>query len=456
MLNYQIRSMILIKTAGSECHVRRWDLDGSRHGNVDVNRVALVASLLVMPALMRAQQSPFRDECTGRIEQVEGGRPRAGALIKLAECGPVGGPVLARHLRTAALRSDTVYLAELREALLLVRDSSVLRAALAVATDPAASPEGRITALFVALAQDDSLVALRPGVGFATILADSLEARCQLTIDRDRPKFRWTTRLPPATPWLVATAANAVAASPGPGGLRLFARCVLAAVDGETAVPAAAFGGVVRDTAGRPLPNADVVGLSSRMRARTDGSGRFFLGDLGPGPELFLVRSIGFAPQRVPATLAAGDTMSVDVVLGSSPQQLADLTVQAFGHEYRGKMAQGEARHIRMAAAAASSVIGPAEIEAWGKFDLANVFRRAGLDVHYNSISCPVRGSIGPPADIDVYLDDALVGQGPEFDITTFPVQWISTALVFKRMATVPIEYQRLGAGCVVILLSKG
>ena len=415
---------------------------------------ALIASILVAPAPAEGQQARYRDECTDRIQQSAGGPARAGALAKLVECGPAAAPALGGEFRAVAVRSDPVRLAELWQALVLVRDSTVLRAALAVAGDPAASSEARIAGLLVALTQQDSLVGLRPAVSIASILADSLESRCPLTIDRTRPRHRWMTPLPPATPWLVATAADAIAGSPGSGGLRIFARCVRMAIDDAIIARPGVFAGVVRDTAGRPVPDADIVGLSSRMTARTSRTGAFLLGDLGPGPEVFLVRSIGFAPQRFPVTLISGDTVSVDVVLGTSPQQLSELTVTALGREYKGKMARFAQRMVRFAAAA-SSFIGPEEIEQWGRFDLANVFRRAGLRVSNSEISCPVNGSIERSFDIHVYLDDVLVNIGPTFDISTFPSYWIQAIEVYRRVAEAPIEFQNHGAGCVVLILTK-
>ena len=84
------------------------------------------------------------------------------------------------------------------------------------------------------------------------------------------------------------------------------------------------------------------------------------------------------------------------------------------------------------------------------------MFRRAGLRVVNNEIKCPINGSIRNNINIDVYLDDVQVGSDSTYDVSTFPVQWIQAIEVYRRVVEAPIEYQALGAGCVVLLITKG
>ena len=206
--------------------------------------------------------------------------------------------------------------------------------------------------------------------------------------------------------------------------------------------------------------DADVVGLVSKAVARTNAAGRFALGDLAPGPEFFLVRAIGFLPQRFPATLVAGDTVPLDIVLGPAPQQLAELTVTAYGKAYTGKLAHFGHRMLTTAAPR-SSFIELDELEEWAKADLAHVLRRTGLRIRIVNnrlvLSCPHENneSYTRVPLIAVYLDGALAQNEPFFDVATFPVQWIAAIEVYRRITEAPIEFQALTAGCAILITTK-
>ncbi len=382
------------------------------------------------------------------------------AWARLVECGAIGGRALAAVLQASSRLGDTVRVAQLERVLLRIQDSSVFRTALGVAEDSTASPALRIASLFVALGQYHPTVVRRPGSGFAAVLADTTETRCHFEVDRKRPPYRSTTRIPPAGPWLIATAADRIASSRAPGSVRLFARCVRLTLDETVVQPPAALVGTVYDTVGRPIGDADVVGLVSKAVARTNAAGRFALGDLAPGPEFFLVRAIGFLPQRFPATLVAGDTVPLDIVLGPAPQQLAELTVTAYGKAYTGKLAHFGHRMLTTAAPR-SSFIELDELEEWAKADLAHVLRRTGLRIRIVNnrlvLSCPHENneSYTRVPLIAVYLDGALAQNEPFFDVATFPVQWIAAIEVYRRITEAPIEFQALTAGCAILITTK-
>ncbi len=414
-------------------------------------------TLLLLAGATTASLAQWRPPDSGCRKWTQAAAADPAIWTKLAECGAVGGQTLAAVLRREAAQADTIRLGALERALFQIQDSAVFRTALDVARDSAATKEARIVGLLVALGQFDPAVVRRRSSGFATILADTTDTRCHLDLDRKRPGFRSVTRLPAVAPWLLATAADELAGGTAPPPVRLFARCVRLAINDGLVEPPAGLVGTVRDTSGRPIANADVVAMAGNTLARTTAAGTFLLGNLAPGPEILLIRAIGFTPQRFPATLTAGDTVPVDVVLGTAPQQLEELTVTAYGTVYTGKLAKFGQRMLSTAAPR-SAFIGPEELEDWAKFDLTSVFRRAGLWVRPRGLTCPgvdLDAKFGRTPLISVYLDGSLVIQDTVFDVATFPVQWIAAIEVYRRIVEAPIEFQNIGSGCVVLITTK-
>ncbi len=358
-------------------------------------------------------------------------------------------------IRRAATIADPGELGPLAKAALLVTDSAVLRSALVLAGDSAATPAARVFSLFVALTQIEPRADFAEGVGFGAVLSEDREARCGLAPNRRRVPPRVLTRLPPAAPWLVAQAAAAIARSSAEPSVRLFAACVHHSVDEVAAAPPVSVAGLVRDSAGRPIAGAEVLALGSGMLAKANTAGEFRLENLVAGPELLVARAIGFRPERFPVTIAVDDPLFVAVVLEVAPPQLEELRVTAHGRDYRGRLAQF-ARRMLSSPAPRSSFIGPEEIEAWGHFDFGNVFRRAGLRVSGNEIACPNGASLGSRGiAMYVYLDDALISAAPGFDLAALPVQWIAAIEVYRRVIEAPIQHQSIGAGCVVLFTTR-
>lgn len=52
-------------------------------------------------------------------------------------------------------------------------------------------------------------------------------------------------------------------------------------------------------------------------------------------------------------------------------------------------------------------------------------------------------------------LDGSPVFQEEVFDVNSFPVSWIAAIEVYRRIGEAPIEFQRLGAGCAVLITTK-
>lgn len=77
------------------------------------------------------------------------------------------------------------------------------------------------------------------------------------------------------------------------------------------------------------LANATVSIEGSSLVARTDNSGRYVLFRVPPGPQVAVVRRLGYAPSRTPFTMPASGVRTLNVVLATSALQLEQLIVTA-------------------------------------------------------------------------------------------------------------------------------
>jgi iron complex outermembrane receptor protein len=88
--------------------------------------------------------------------------------------------------------------------------------------------------------------------------------------------------------------------------------------------------GTVRDTAGTPLPSAQVILAALGRVASTDNQGRFVLRALPPGHHHIQVLLIGYAPAHVDADVpASGPDVTVDVVMRPTALRLSSVQVTA-------------------------------------------------------------------------------------------------------------------------------
>jgi len=93
---------------------------------------------------------------------------------------------------------------------------------------------------------------------------------------------------------------------------------------------APAIVGTVKDTAGTPLANAQVVVSVVNRVLQTDAAGAFVIRGLAPGQYHLDVSLIGFAPQHAVVTVpAAGDDVRLDIVLRRSSLRLTGVLVTA-------------------------------------------------------------------------------------------------------------------------------
>jgi hypothetical protein len=113
--------------------------------------------------------------------------------------------------------------------------------------------------------------------------------------------------------------------------LRLASWALALAVLGTPSLAAqqAIVQGFVQTDVGRPVARAEVRIEGTRLLAMTDSAGRYRLAAVPAGPQVVLVRRLGFAPARIPVTVPTSGTLTVDAALAASALNLPDIIVTA-------------------------------------------------------------------------------------------------------------------------------
>jgi hypothetical protein len=266
----------------------------------------------------------------------------------------------------------------------------------------------------------------------------------------DGPRGGVAVRTVPAALLLAAAAAGAgYAQKPAPASPRA---APAAAVPGQGAVVV----GIVADTGKQPIVEAEVLATRHKITTITDARGVFILPGLTPGPEAFLVRRIGYRPESFDATLVAGDTIRLGVILAIAPFQLPDVTVEAEGHLYAGKLA-GFADRMLHSGAPRSSFLTPDDIDRIRPRRAIDLLSRAGLifriDRGRETLACPRGGTgFGAPV-VSVFLDGARMGGG--FDLGWLDPSQIQAVEVYKSAASLPAEFNSATADCTVLIWTR-
>jgi hypothetical protein len=116
--------------------------------------------------------------------------------------------------------------------------------------------------------------------------------------------------------------------------LLLAALALVAAVSPRSMLSAQRTGvisGTVRDEAGKPVPDADVVASADNARARTDSAGHFEIRNLDDGTYAVRARRLGYLPARMTVDISHGGRATLSIELRARPALLDSIVVVADG-----------------------------------------------------------------------------------------------------------------------------
>jgi hypothetical protein len=98
---------------------------------------------------------------------------------------------------------------------------------------------------------------------------------------------------------------------------------------------AGAISGVVKDSAGVPIPDVEVTAIKLAKIVRTDTAGRFLIAALPSGSSDFSFRRLAYSPVVLSVLIPSDDTTDVAVTLGVTALQLTAVVVQDHAAQVR-------------------------------------------------------------------------------------------------------------------------
>jgi Carboxypeptidase regulatory-like domain/TonB-dependent Receptor Plug Domain len=211
--------------------------------------------------------------------------------------------------------------------------------------------------------------------------------------------------------------------------------------------------GVVRDTAGSPVAEADVSIAALRLLTRTDDSGAFTLRRVQPGRATLMVRRLGFNPTTMELEVRSGAVESLRVELQALPVQLAGVTVSE--RELR-RRAAIEEFYRRRARGIGGAFVTRHDIESQHASRLSDVLRnvpslrfvriRGGMGVRFVTASTQ-RRDCAPM----IWLDGV---RAPGMEIDDLPPNTIEGVELYHGPSTTPMQFSQGGVttcGTIVI-----
>ncbi len=220
--------------------------------------------------------------------------------------------------------------------------------------------------------------------------------------------------------------------------------CAVACLATPLTAAAQSLAGVVRDSTGAPVPDADVMIASSRALARTDSAGRFVLWKLGAGEMQVSVRRMGYVPRSFDVALHRDAQDTVTIILAMNAAEVPGMVISA--QDMRRRLAI-EDFYRRRTVGTSGHYVTREEIEARHASRLSDALRDIpGIQFVRSNMS----GSVFIRFDnASVYRRDCLPqywidGQRvPNAQIDDFPARDIEGVEVYSGPAGTPMQFSQ-------------
>jgi hypothetical protein len=232
--------------------------------------------------------------------------------------------------------------------------------------------------------------------------------------------------------------------------------------------------GRVVDSTGNPLRGVEVVIGASAPLATSGANGTFRTANVPSGEQTVVFRAVGFKPQELHRTFAAGDSIAVEVVMPVGVQVLPVLTTRAERRAVSPRMAGYFERKER----GLGTFIDDSLLRSREHSPVSDVLRRVpGLTLTYlpngggmavqmsragTTSTCPIGAQCKKDTRCfaQVYLDGMRIyapGQQPAdsrgFSIDEFKVVHLQAIEVYKGPAATPAQFNMTGSSCGTVVL---
>jgi hypothetical protein len=215
---------------------------------------------------------------------------------------------------------------------------------------------------------------------------------------------------------------------------------------------------VTNDADDAPVPKAQIVSLNDRAIWRTDDAGIIVVTALHPGPNVFTIRHLGFAPITTTLNVREHDTLKVHVVLSPAAQVLEPVDIKARASADRPLSAFDERRLHSVG----GHFITWADIQRQQPFETLDLFRgMLGVRVirppNGDAIVESTRGVgvMGGTCPLRVGLDGIVFGNTIDFSVNDVSPREIYGIEIYSGAATIPAQYLAAtsGGSCGLIMI---
>jgi hypothetical protein len=205
--------------------------------------------------------------------------------------------------------------------------------------------------------------------------------------------------------------------------------------------------GVVRGTAGGPVPNA-LVDAPGATGVRTDGEGKFLIPAVTLGTRTLVVRSIGAEPMLAIADVAWRDTAEVEVVLKNIPtldsvEVIGSRVMRRFVTELAERRALGIAKFVDSTRVSRLGWVSSAIVSG------SNARMTAGGQITFGAGNCR------PGLWIDKHW---VPPEEVTFELRLIHPERVGTIEIYERDFMIPNEFQPPSGGrvlCVIVVWTK-
>ncbi len=207
------------------------------------------------------------------------------------------------------------------------------------------------------------------------------------------------------------------------------------------------IGTLIDQRAGTSISEARIYLQNGRDTVRSDGNGRFVLGNLPPGTHVLEIAAPGYGIARFQVTLAGSQIYEHEFSLLFSGQSLPELTVEGSKAKKFGRYLDFERRR----ASKTGAFITRDEIESRGYMNVGAALEKVrGIHVQCDAIECkPYISRAGAFCSPTWIVDGTEVGSFHE----NTPIRDIQGMEIYRGASEMPAEFGGSNSQCGVIVI---
>ncbi len=236
---------------------------------------------------------------------------------------------------------------------------------------------------------------------------------------------------------------------------RMAAAMLLAQRERERRAVVARVEGLVTDTLGFPVPNAEVSILGTDYHTQADSSGHFVLDGLPPGPQIARARKIGYRVQYFVLRLQAGQVWDGKVAIARQPPHLGDIVVTGrWGKPARYANTTKYDDFYRRRASKAGYFITRPQIDSLAAGHISELLHNIpGVRVSYGTpgVNEEVSFLTCQPDNIAVWIDGQRMSGNVGDVLPLIAATDVEAMEVYQRQSSVPAEFRDDACAAIVL-----